>query len=130
MSNEPNDRFKISADEMEFRLQMLEKYRNKPMKNVTELIAEAIRRVLATLGIDVTQSDEMVIQQQVALGVFISERPPEEMGELSGFYVIARGTPIAIIGDPYLASDGLAYLDIKWIQKEHMEVFGGVRVIQ
>lgn len=129
MTNKPiKDRFHISTDEMEHRMQLQEKYHATPLRNVTDLISDAIRKVLKLLGVDVTQSDEMVIQQQLALGITISEHFPEEMGELSGFYVTIGTKPIAIVCDPYLASDGLSYLDIMWIQANLMEKFGGVKI--
>lgn len=123
------DRFSISADELHHRMELQDEYHDKPLKSVTDFIADGIRRVLTTLGVDVTQSDEMVKLQQEELNIIIAERPPEEMGKLSGFYVIAAGAPIAIIGDAYVGSNGLAYIDIFWIQKNYMEQFGGVRII-
>ena len=122
------DRHSISADELNHRMEMQEELRDKPLRNVAEFIDTALRKVLKTLGVDVTQED--VTQQQIALGIVITERPPEEMGQLSGFYVIAGATPIAIIGDAWLANDGLAYLDIYWIQREYKERFGGIKIIQ
>ncbi len=130
-NNKPlKDRYSISADELEHRMDLQEKYHDKPIHNVIELIDEAIGKVLNSLGVDITKSNEMIKQQQIFLGIHISEHPPEEMGKLSGFYIIAGDKPIAIVGDAWLGSDGLAYLDIYWIQKEQMERFGGVRIIQ
>lgn len=130
MTDEPiKDRFHISADEMEHRMQLQEKYHNVPLRSVTDLISDAISKVLKTLGVDITQSNEMIIQQQLAMGIIISEHPPEEMGELSGFYINIGEKPIAIICDPYLASDGLSYLDIMWVQVNLMERVGGVKII-
>ena len=126
--SELKDRHHISLDELEYRMDLQEKVHDKPIRNVTDLLDEALRKVLKSLGVDVSQED--LAPQQIALGITITERPPEEMGALSGFYVIAGETPIAIIGDAFLASDGLAYLDIYWLQKEYKERFGGVRIIQ
>lgn len=123
------DRFHISRDELESRMQKQERYHDTPIRNVTDLISNAIGKVLSTLGVDITQSDEMVIQQQLALGIIISEHFSEEMGELSGFYVTVGIKPIAIICDPYLANDGLSYLNIMWIQTNLMEQFGGIKII-
>jgi hypothetical protein len=130
MSDKPlKDRFSISTDELTNRMQLQDKHHDAPLRSVTDLISDAIGKVLRTLGVDTTQSDEMVTQQQLAAGITISEHFPEEMGKLSGFYVTLKLTPIAIICDPYLASDGLAYLNIMWVQVNLMEKFGGVKVI-
>ena len=123
-----DDRFKISADEMHHRMSMQEERHDKPLREVAGLIEDALRKVRKTLGVDVTQED--VASQQFLRGIVIAERPPEEMGELAGHFVIAEGTPIAIVGDPWLGSDGLAYLDILWLKEERKERFGGVRIIQ
>lgn len=122
------DRFNISADELEHRMSLQEKYHDKPLISVVEFMCEAINKVLKSLGVDISQSDEMVKRQQIDLGIEIVDTPPEQMGELSGFYINSREVPIAIICDPYLANDGLAYLNIMWIQTNIMEKFGGVRL--
>jgi hypothetical protein len=133
---ELKDRFSVSADELEARMNAQEKYHDLPLRSVTDFIADAIRKVLGTLGVDVTKDDESVKLQQELLGITIAERPPEEMGELSGFYIIAGETPIAIVGDAFMAKNGLAYLKIFWLQRwanrqtDYEETFGGVRIIQ
>ena len=124
------DRTQISADELEARMNAQEKYHNKPLRSVAEFIEGAIRRVLKELGVDVTKDDESVKLQQELMDIIIAERPPEERGRLSGFYVIRGGVPIAIIGDAFMAKNGLAYLKILWIQTNIEELFGGVRIIQ
>ena len=118
----------ISADELHHRHELQNEYHEKPIRSVVELIESALRKVLKTLGIDVTQ--DTLANQQEALGIIITEQPPEEMGKLSGFYVIAGAVPIAIIGDAYMAQDGLAWIDIHWIQKMYVEKFGGIRILQ
>lgn len=123
------DRFHVSADELEHRMELQDRYHNKPLMAVVDLISDAIGKVAHTLGVDISQSDEMIKQQQEALGITITDCPPEQMGELSGFYISAGETPIAIVCDPYLASDGLSYLKILWIQTNIEERFGGVRII-
>jgi hypothetical protein len=129
MTDKPlKDRFNISSDEMHHRMEMQDKLHNKPLMSVVDFISEAIGKVMETLGVNTLQSDDLVKQQQIDLGITISECPPEQMGELSGFYIISGETPVAIVCDPHLASDGLAYLNILWIQTNVMEKFGGVKI--
>ncbi len=129
--NDPHksDKFRASLDELTHNEEMKAAH-DAPIKSVTELIEGALRRVLKLLGIDVDSGDEIMKQQQVDRGIVIAERPLEEMGVLAGFYVIDNEIPIAIVRDPYMGSDGLAYVDIYWIQGEKTERFGGIRVIQ
>ena len=122
------DRYNVSADELHHREEMQEKHHDTPLRSVTDVISDAISRVLSTLGVDVSQSDDLIKRQQEALGIVISEHHLEEMGELSGFYIQVGDVPHAIVGDPFLASDGLAYLKIFWVQKNKMETFGGVKI--
>ncbi len=124
------DRFNISADELEHRMQKQILEHDAPLKSVTDVISDAISRVLSTLGVDVSQSDELIKQQQETLGIVISEHHLEEMGELSGFYIQVGNVPHAIVGDPFLASDGFSYLKIFWVQKNKMETFGGIRILK
>jgi hypothetical protein len=122
------DRYSISADELNDRMERQNKYHNNPIRSTTELIDKAISHVLESLGVDITVSDKMVQQQQIAMNIVITEHGPEEMGELSGFYINSGVFPIAIVQDPYLASDGLAYLNILWINGERLEKFGGIKI--
>jgi hypothetical protein len=130
MTDNPlKDRFNISSDEMHHRMEMQNKLHNKPLMSVVDFIFKAIDKVVETLGVDISQSNEMIKQQQIALGITIADTPPEQMGELSGFYVISGETTIAIVCDPYLAGDGFSYLNILWLQENRMERFGGIRII-
>jgi len=130
--NDPRkpDRYHASLDELCHREIVQENIHEAPIRNVTELIESAIMKVLGTLGVDVKNGDEIMKQQQIDRGILIAERPPEEMGALAGFYIIDNEVPIAIVRDAYMGSDGLAYVDIYWIQGERTERFGGVRIIQ
>ena len=121
--------FEISEDELCARMLKQEQCHEIPLKSVVDFIGDAIGKVLKSLGIDISQNDDMIKQQQTDLGITISEHSPEEMGQLSGLYIISGDVPIAIIGDAFLGSDGLAYLDIFWIQKDSMKRFGGVKII-
>jgi hypothetical protein len=129
--NDPRkpDKFHASADELAHNEEMKTAH-DAPIKSVTELIEGALRRVLKSLGVDVGSGDEIMKHQQIERGIIIAERPLEEMGVLAGFYVIDNEVPIAIVRDPYMGSDGLAYVDIYWIQGEQTERFGGIRIIQ
>jgi hypothetical protein len=129
---ELKDRTQISADELEARMQAQEKYHDAPLRNVTEFIEGAIRRVLKELGVDVTQDYDLIIAQKDAMGIKIASVPLEMMGKLSGLYVSRNNVPIANIGDAFMAKNGLAYLKILWIRKDTdiEELFGGVRIIQ
>ena len=122
------DMHNVSADELHHREELQEKHHDAPLRSVTDVISDAISRVLSTLGVDVSQSDELIKQQQETLGIVISEHRLEEMGELSGFYIQVGDVPHAIVGDPFLASDGLAYLKIFWVQKNKMETYGGIKI--
>jgi hypothetical protein len=129
MTDNPlKDRFSISSDEMHHRMELQGKIHVRPILSVVDFISDAIGKVLKTIGVDTSQSDEMIKQQQLDLGITISECPPEQMGELSGFYIIAGDIPIAIVCDPYLASDGFSYLNIMWLQTNMLEKVGGVKI--
>lgn len=129
--NDPRkpDKYHASLDELTHNEEMKVAH-DAPIKNVTELIEGALLRVLSALGVDTTQSDAVMKQQQMDLGIVIAERGMEEMGTLAGFYVIDDDIPVAIVRDAFMGSDGLAYVEIYWIQGDKAERFGGVRVIQ
>lgn len=126
-SNRFPDRHHASADELEHRMQLQDKRHNIPIQSVTGMIDGAIEKVLVSLGVNL---DFPIPSQQEDLGIIITEHFPEEMGNLSGFYVICGDTPIASIVDPFLGSDGMAYVYINWIQENRQEKFGGVKIVQ
>lgn len=124
-------RFKISQDELQHRMFLQSKYHDQPCKNVVLLIEEALDNIMKKLGVDITQDPETIHQQQADLGITIWTEEREEMAGLQGYFIHTGGEqyiPHAWIGAPYLANDGLVYVDVHDFKHNVLIKFGGIRV--
>ena len=126
------DRFKISVDEMEHRMTLQRKEHDKPISTAGELMYDAIDFVMKGLGIDITQKPEIIHKQQEDLGILVWNEEREELAGLMGHYIHTGGKkyiPHSWVGIPYLASDGLCYVDIHDFKRGILTRYGGVKVL-
>lgn len=122
------DRFNISADELESRMELQHKHHNEPLQKAVMVLEEAIGKVLAKLGVDITKDDESIKMQQQLLGIEISELPG-----YPGIFIHLTSpepTPYAWISDAELNNLGEYHYEIQWFQEERMDEIGGIKVIQ
>jgi hypothetical protein len=123
------DRFSISADELESRMQRQEKYHTQPIQKAVSILEMALDTVMKKLGVDVTQD---IPSQQKELGIIITEETRVEMGGLNGFFVSIAGrgeiVPYAWIGEAKLNSVGECSCEIHWFKDERMDEIGGVKL--
>uniref|UniRef100_A0A6H1ZVM8 Uncharacterized protein n=1 Tax=viral metagenome TaxID=1070528 RepID=A0A6H1ZVM8_9ZZZZ len=129
------DRFSISSDELEDRMQRQKKYHEEPVQIAVTIMSEARDKVMRSLGMDTEQEDEdLRYAQQEALGIRMTQETREEMAGLMGWTIAApkRGlglVPIAWVGTAYLDSQGKCWCEIHWFQENRMEKFGGYKII-
>jgi len=125
------DRFQISVDEMAHRMDLQRKEHDKPLASAAELMYEAIDVIMKELGVDVTAEPEIIHKQQEDLGILIWNEEREEMAGLMGHYIHVGGKrviPYSWVGIPYLASDGLCYVDIHHFKKGILIRYGGIKI--
>ena len=126
---EVKDRFKVSADELEHRMQKQALEHDAPIQKAVGIIEMALETVLKKLGVDVTGNIPL---QQEQLGIIITEETRVEMGGLQGFFVsVARNgdvIPVAWIGDAQLNSMGECSCQIHSFLDERLIEVGGVKI--
>lgn len=131
MSETLKDRYSISADELEARMQAQEKYHNTPVKRAVAVLEMALDKVMGGLGIYPELGD--VQAQQDALGIIVTEETREEMAGLQGFFVfISRNgdiIPYAWIGQAMLNSMGEVSCEIHMFQDERLVVVEGGKIL-
>ena len=128
--NLPN-RFNISQDELQHRMFLQSKYHDQPCAKAVDLMIEAMDNIMKKLGVDVAQEAEVIQQQQADLGITIWSEERDEMAGLQGYYIHTGGVeyiPHAWVGAPYLANDGLVYLDVHDFKHNVLIKFGGIKV--
>jgi hypothetical protein len=125
------DRYHISADELEHRMQLQEKYHNDPAKQAVAILDMALERVLSKLGVNVELGD--IPDQQDQLGIYVFEESREEMAGLQGFFVfVSRKNdliPFAWIGQAMLNNLGECSCEIHWFRDNRLEEVGGVKIL-
>lgn len=124
------DRFSISADELEHRMQKQVLEHDTPIKKAVGIIEAALETVLEKLGVDITGDIPL---QQEQLGIIITEETRPEMAGLNGFYVsVAREgdvVPFSWIGDAKLNSSGECSCEIHYFQDNKLDIVGGIRLL-
>ena len=126
------DRFSISADELEHRMQLQKKQHEEPVQKAVALLEAALDRVLTKLGVDVSDPDS-IGQQQMDLGIMITEETRPEMAGLQGFFVFVSHNddlvPYAWVGAARLNSVGECFVDIQYFQDQRLEETGGIKLV-
>lgn len=124
------DRFHISADELESRMQRQIKYHDEPIQKAVAILEMALNTVLTKLGVNVEWGN--IPFQQEQLGIIITEETRPEMAGLNGFFVSIRKKgdliPYAWIGQAQLNSIGECSCEIHWFQDERMDEIGKVKL--
>lgn len=126
------DRFSISSDELEDRMQRQAKLHEEPIQRVVALLEAALDKVLVKLGVDVSDPDSIPAQQD-ALGIMITEETRPEMAGLQGFFVFVTHRheliPYAWIGAARLNTIGECFVDIQYFQDQRLEETGGIKLV-
>ena len=129
--NITTNRFQVSVDELEARMQRRHEKHVAPAEKAAEVMGDAVYRVLARLGVHTNQDPEIVKAEQEALGITIWDRFDEEQPQLNGFYIhkdYDEYTPFAWVGDAFLDTEGKCWCTIWWFGPNIEERFGGFKV--
>lgn len=125
------DRFHVSQDELESRMEKQAKFHDQPIQKAVAILEMAVDTVLKKLGVDVTRDD--IPDQMDLLGIIMTEETREEMAGLNGFYVFLNQKgdiiPYAYIGGAQLNSIGECSCEIHFFQDERLVVVGGEKLI-
>ena len=126
------DRFSISADELEDRMQRQTQLHKEPVQRAVALLEAALDKVLTKLGVDVSDPDSIPDQQE-DLGIMITEETRPEMAGLQGFFVFVTHRheliPYCWIGAARLNSVGECYVDIQYFMDNRLEKTGGIKLV-
>ena len=124
------DRFHISTDELESRMEKQQKYHDQPIQRAVAILEMAVDTVLKKLGIDVTRDD--IPDQMELMGIIMTEETREEMAGLNGFFIFVKKKndiiPYAWVGQAQLNSIGECSCEIHWFQDERMDKMGGIKL--
>lgn len=124
------DRFHISADELESRIEKQTKHHDQPIQKAVAILEMAVDTVLKKLSVDTTRDD--VAEQMDLMGIVMTEESREEMAGLNGFFIFVRKKndliPYAWVGQAQLNSIGECSCEIHWFQDERMSEIGGVKL--
>ena len=126
------DRFSISQDELEDRMQRQAKLHEEPVQRAVALLEAALDKILTKLGVNVSDPDSIPAQQD-ALGIMITEETRPEMAGLQGFFIFISHkqdlVPYCWIGAARLNSIGECFVDIQYFQDQRLEETGGIKLI-
>jgi len=130
MSEIRKDRFHISADELEARMQAQAKYHEEPVKKAVAILEMALNKVMTKLGVNV---EEDIPAQQDALGIIITEETREEMAGLNGFFVFLSRVgdiiPYAWVGAAKLNHIGECSCEVHYFQDDRLDEVGGIKIV-
>jgi len=118
--------FEISEDELQHRQDLVEKYRDEPLRIATLTLEKALETVMKRLGVDVTGN---IPAQQAQLGIVIGEISQEDLAGINGFYVNVHNAPYAYVGQAKLDSLGRVHVEIHWFKENKMDEVGGYKII-
>jgi len=128
------DRFHISRDELESRMEKQKLLHDDPIKKAVEILQFALDKVMKKLGVDVDQEPEVIHAQQEQLGIIVTEETREDMAGLNGFFVslVRKGDiiPYAWIGSAQLNSMGECSCEVHWFQDNRLDEVGGIKLIK
>lgn len=125
------DRFNISADELESRMENQEKHHDEPIRKAVAVLEMALDTVLEKLGVNFELGNIQL--QQEALGIIITEEIRPEFASINGFFVsVVKDNdivPYSWIGDAKLNSMGEVSCEIQYFIDDRLEVIGGGKII-
>jgi len=125
---EIKDRHSISSDELESRMQKQAKFHDEPLTKAVAVLEEALEKVVASLGVDITKDDESIRMQQELLGIernTLEGFPGMFVSENRGGEVV----PYAWISDAILKSDGTYHYEIQYFQTNKLEEIGNIKIV-
>lgn len=133
------DIFKISEDELIHRMQQKQKFRDEPCQKAVKLLDMALCQVLTRLGVN-CELEDTIPQQQMDLGITITEETREEMAGVNGFFVFFQKwdkvkqemdlVPYGWVGAARINSDGTCAVDIHYFNDEKLVEMKGGRIVQ
>lgn len=122
-------KYSLSSDELAYYQQQLDKAQ-EPGKKAVEVLEAGINAVLAELGVDINGD---IKQQQLDLGIIITENTDERTPQLNGFFIyqVRDGdiVPIAFIGGARIDTTGKAWIDIEWFTRNTRDAIGGIKLV-
>ncbi len=125
------DRYQISTDELESRMQKKAKEHDTPCQQAVAILEAALEMVMKKLGVDV-EGD--IPAQQEALGIVITEETRNEMAGLQGFFIFVQKdgdlVPHSWVGAARLNHLGECLCDVQFFLEERLEEVGGIKLIQ
>jgi hypothetical protein len=126
--------FEISADELQHRMELQQKYHDEPLTKAVAMLDEARDSVMRELGVDTNQPPEILQAQQEDLGIILTEEHRPEMAGLNGWFVFLKKKddiiPFCWIGAAQLNSNGECSCEIHYFNDNRLKVMGGFKVIK
>ena len=126
------DRFSISADELEDRMQRQAKLHKEPIQRAVAILEMAVDTVLRKLGVNIELGD--IPAQMDQLGIIMTEETREDMAGLNGFFIFVSRNgdliPHSWIGAAKLNSVGECNCEIHMFQDNRLLEIGGERLIK
>lgn len=134
-----HDRFSISVDELESRMQRKQEEQVEPVQKAVALLEAGLERVLEKLGVII--EDGNFQEQQEKLGIIITEETRPEMAGINGFFVFKTIrkkfnpeetdiVPYAWVGAARLNKEGECFVDIQYFEDERLEETGGFNIFK
>ena len=124
-----DNRFHISMDELEHRVNLQKKFHDAPVQQAVRILEDALDKVMSELGVDVTQPAKVIHAQQEELGVFVCIETREQFASLNGWFISATKNkeilPWAWVGSAFLDHERKCWCVIYWVQEDRYEMFGG-----
>jgi hypothetical protein len=132
------DRFNISADELEARMQKQQELHNEPCQKAVMILEAALDKVLEKLGVNTTQvypdGSSTVADQMNALGIIMTENTDERSPQINGFFIFVTRNcdliPYAWVGAARINHNGECFADIQWFVDNRLDETGGVKLIK
>jgi len=132
------NRFHISVDELESRMQKQKKLHDKPAQKAVAILEAACDMVLKSLGVNYNLGDNTVAAQMDFLGIIMTENTEESTPQLNGFYFfknvkknIENGDnpiPWAWVGAAKTNHLGECSCEVHWFQKGRMDEVGKMKL--
>ena len=140
------DRFHCSLDELEYRMHLKQKLQEEPIQKAVALLEVALEKVLTKLGVDCTEKDASIPDQQRDLGIIIQDWDDPRAPQLNGYFihltVPKKGReilddmteddveliPYGWVGNARINSLGECFVDIQYFLDDRLEESGGFKL--
>lgn len=133
------ERFSISEDELNSRMEAKKKLRDDPIHQAVELLETAVDTVLRKLGVNIELGD--IPAQMDALGIIMTEHTDERAPQLNGFFIYVTQRicgpiepqgdliPYAWVGAARINKGRECFCDIHWFQENKLSETGGIKIV-